>query len=413
MNDKKNSPVQTGPWDRNVYRTGSVEASRKHSILVPLLLILVVVLIGLITILSVVNARLFAKLNGQKQGDVSLSLQPSQTPTTAPKETTVDIGMREETIILQEPPASVGSSLQTDGVPLQQIYSKNIDSVVSVICQKEQDSASGTGIVISQDGYILTNHSVVQDAQQILIGFTDQRQLIATVVGEDVATDLAVLHVDATDLTPAEFGDSGLIQVGDTVCAIGDPLDARLWGTMTNGIICAINQDITTNGRTMTLIQTNATLGNGGPVINRYGQVVGIHSVKLDDDMGISNGGKLGFAIPSATVKSVVDQLIFQGYVSGRPFLGIQGETVSEVHRHYYDLPEGLVITQVSDGSDAQIKGLTEGDILVSVDGISISDVEQLTKALYDYEVGDTIQVVIFRQNTQYVFELTIEEAKG
>ena len=413
MNDKKNTPIQDGIWDRGEYRTGSVEPTRKHSVLVPVLLILVVVLMGLITILSVVNARLFAKLNGQQQGDLSLSLQPSKTPTTTPKETTVELGDREETIVLQDLPTSTGSTLQSDGLPLQQIYSQNIDSVVAVICHNDQESHYGTGVVISQDGYIVTGHTVVADAQQILVQLGDQRQLMASLVGTDAATDLAVLHVDATDLTAAGFGDSELVQVGDTVCAIGDPLGAELPGTMTDGIICAINKDISTGGRTMTLLQTNAMLDPGSPLINRFGQVVGINTNKPGDDLGITGMDGLGFAIPSATVKSVVDQLIHQGYVSGQPFLGIQGEAVSEVHRHYYGLPEGLVITQISDGSDAQIKGLSEGDILVSVDGISISDVEGLTKALYDYEVGDTIQVVIFRQNTQYVFELTIEEAKG
>ena len=416
MNDNDLTPHYSDPWDRGSYRTGSVEVPKRRSGLVALLLILVVVLMGIVVILSAVNVKLFAQLNGQQDGDMSLSIQPTDRADT-PSLPEVTTSQEKETIIqLQKPPAEAENFSQDSSLSLQQIYSQCIDSVVSITCHNGSSDSSGTGVVISQDGYIVTNCHVVEDAQQILVQLDDQRQLIASLVGADAASDLAVIHVDATDLTAAVFGDSDSLQVGDAVCAIGDPLGVELRGTMTDGIISAINRDITTGGRTMTLIQTNAALnaGNsGGPLINSYGQVIGINTMKIGDYMNVNGVEGLGFAIPSTTVKSVVDQLILQGYVSGRPFLGITGEQVSEVHRYYYGLPEGLFITEIMAGSDAQSKGLMEGDILISLDGVKITDPEQLTQLLYGYEVGDTIQVVIFRRDRQYTVELTIEEAKG
>lgn len=198
--------------------------------------------------------------------------------------------------------------------------------------------------------------------------------------------------------------------------AIGDPLGVELRGTMTNGIVSAINRDITAKGRTMTLIQTNAALnaGNsGGPLINCYGQVIGINTMKIGDYMSDAGVEGLGFAIPSTTVKEIVDQLLSQGYVSGRPTLGITGEAVSSFYQMYYRLPEGLFLTEVDEDSEAAGKGIKPKDILISMDGVRITDSDTFNAQLYSHQIGDTVPIIIYRSGKQYSLELTIAEANG
>lgn len=166
----------------------------------------------------------------------------------------------------------------------------------------------------------------------------------------------------------------------------------------------------------MTLIQTNAALNSGnsgGPLINSFGQIIGINTMKISDYHNSAGVEGLGFAIPSTMVKEIVDQLIQKGYVSGRPYLGITGETVSTLYQYYYRLPKGIFITDVDTDSDAAQKGLQAGDILVSIDGKVITSAEELATLLYNYQVGDTIEVVIYRNNRSHTVELLVEEATG
>ena len=416
MKNNDRTPDYFDPWDQGSYRTGSVELPRKRHPLVGFLLVAVVLLMGVIAILGVMNVKLFSQLSQTPDNDMAVSLQIPEhmQAIEGPTETTAATEplSKDSTITLEGQPNYVENVPQEGGLSLQAIYSQCIDSVVSITTQ----SSTGTGVVISDRGYIVTNHHVVEDAKQIQVLLSDDRNLQATLVGKDKASDLAVLRVEAEGLVPAVFGDSEGLRVGDMVCAIGDPLGVGLRGTMTNGIISAINRDITTGGRTMTLIQTNAALNSGnsgGPLINCFGQVIGINTMKIGDNMSIAGVEGLGFAIPSVTVKSIVDQLIAQGYVSGRPYLGIQGEEVSQLYQYYYRLPEGLFLTKVVSGSDAQRKGLTEGDILISLDGRQITGPEDLTTVLSGHKVGDQIEAVIFRNNHQYAVTLTVEEAKG
>ena len=196
--------------------------------------------------------------------------------------------------------------------------------MVSIACQGSRSSSSGTGVVLSSDGYIVTNAHVVENSNAISVQLTDDRSFAARLVGCDDISDLAVLRIDCSDLTPAQFGDSSTLRVGDTVVAIGDPLGAAFRGTYTNGIVSAINRDVDMNGRTMTLIQTNAALNSGnsgGPLINCYGQVIGINTMKIGAFTDTAGVEGLGFAIPSTQVKEIVDQIVAQGYVSGAMML--------------------------------------------------------------------------------------------
>ena len=405
-------------WDDSVYGTGRTEPPKSRGGLFALLLILVIFLCGIITVLGVLNIKLFQQLQIQREEALAFVME------TAPEETAADtvpvtvppVSGDFSSIDLQQSPQSVSNVPMEGGLPLQDIYSSNIGSVVSITCSAYGGGSTGTGVILSSDGYIVTNAHVVEDAVSISVRLSDDREFSGRIVGSDEISDLAVLRIETNGLTPASFGDSTALRVGDTVVAIGDPLGVKFRGTYTNGIISAINRDVDVDGRTMTLIQTNAALNSGnsgGPLINCYGQVIGINTMKIGaftDSAGVEG---LGFAIPSATVKDIVDQLVNQGYVSGRPTLGLTGESLSTFYQHYYRLPAGLYITDVEYGSDAYKKGVEDGDILLSINDIRVTSLDEMKAAIADFEVGQTVEVIIYRGGQQYLLELVLAEDKG
>ena len=421
MDDYRN---HNEPWDPSIYGTGRTKPPKSYGGLVAVLLVIIIFLGGLVSVLGIMNVKLFTQLRDQAQKpEESLSVisrvdgQPLETmpldQATAPMNPDESSDSRIE---LSPAPGSVPNIRQEGGLSLQQIYAQNVPSVVSISCTFPGGSSTGTGVILSADGYIVTNCHVVEDALSITIDLTDGRSTAATVIGSDAVSDLAVLHIDAADLTPAVFGDSGALQVGDSVAAIGDPLGRSLRGTFTDGIVSAINRDVTVGGRTMTLIQTNVALntGNsGGPLLNCYGQVIGINTMKIGNFVDNAGVEGIGFAIPSSTVKLIVDQLIEQGYVSGRPTLGIQGESVSLFYQRYYLMPAGIFITHLDPNSDAARKGIQTDDILMNINGHPISTIEDMNHVLYGCEVGDTVEVVVYRAGKQYLVSLTLAESKG
>ena len=401
------------------YRTGSTQPPKKHRGLLAVLLVAVIFLGGIISALGILNIRLFSQLQQNDGVSGELSFLPSKdkadsgnnaqqsnnTPTSDGAE-----------VILHQTPQGVENIPQSGGMSLQSIYEKNIPSVVSISCTFAGGTGSGTGVVLSENGYLITNSHVISGATAIDVQFADESVLSATLVGADPVSDLAVLYVPAAGLTPAEFGDSQLLRVGDSVVAIGDPLGTEFRGTMTDGIVSAINREVQTGNRTMTLIQTNAALNSGnsgGPLINCYGQVIGINTMKIgafSDSAGVEG---LGFAIPSATVKEIVDQLISQGYVSGRPELGITGEQVSEAYQLYYRLPAGVLVREVAENSAAAKAGILPGDIILAIQGNRISGIDSLNNCLYAYNAGDTVTLTLYRKGRQISVSLTLQEAGG
>ena len=307
---------------------------------------------------------------------------------------------------------------EEDALCLQDIYSRVIDSVVSISSMTSSGTSSGTGIIMSSDGYVITNHHVISGALVISVLTNDNREFEAALVGSDEMSDLAVLKIDARGLKPAEFGDSSKLRVGDSVVAIGDPLGVQLRGTMTNGIISAINRDLTVGDRTMTLIQTNAALNNGnsgGPLINCYGQVIGINTVKMSSYYAASATVEgLGFAIPISVAKPIIDELIENGYVAGRPAIGISGDSLPTYYRAYYRLPDGVYVTSVNDGSDAKAKGIREGDIVTAINGESISSIDDLNTIKNQYAAGDEVTLTIYRSGAYYEVTVTlVDQATG
>ena len=427
-NDSNPTP-EMDPWDRGTYQTGSTTPPKNHGGMIAIGLVLTIFVMGVVSILTMMRISLFqvsghnepnpsAYLNiqdpdGKKEPDQN-NTQPTISPTAESTNPTEPDSRGQSGIGVETSPVGMDNVPQEGGLSLQEIYARTIDSVVSISCSFPGGTATGTGVILSHDGYIVTNAHVVEGAEEIQVILNDQQVLDAVLVGADQVTDLAVLRVDAYDLSPATLGDSGMLRVGDAVAAIGDPLGITLRGTMTDGIISGINRDIVVDGRTMTLIQTTAALneGNsGGPLINCYGQVIGINTVKIGDSMSPAGVEGLGFAIPSVTVQEIVTQLIAQGYVSGRPDLGLEGHGVSMLYQIYGRLPQGLYITAVDPDSSAAELGIQAGDVLISLDGVRISGSESYETQLYTYEVGDTATVVIYRDGRQYELKITVGEA--
>ena len=414
-------------WDDQYYGTGPTQPPKNRGGLIALMLILLIFLSGIITVLGILNIRMFQELKVQQRQTDELSIaftteatQPAETADTAVTEEAATMQAQKEisfsSMSIQPSPQGLDNIPMEGGLSLQDIYTNNIGSVVSITCDGYGSSSTGTGVVLSADGFIVTNAHVVDNANSITVQLTDDRVFEAEIIGSDEISDLAVLFIGVSNLTPAQFGDSASLRVGDTVVAIGDPLGAEFRGTYTNGIVSAINRDVDVDGRTMTLIQTNAALNSGnsgGPLINCYGQVIGINTMKIGTFTDTAGVEGLGFAIPSATVKEIVDQLMAQGYVSGRPTLGLEGESISGVYQHYYRMPKGLYITFVDPGSSAYQRGIEDGDILLSINDKPVTNMDELKAAIYEYEVGQTVEAVIYRSGQRYLVELTLTEDRG
>ena len=304
------------------------------------------------------------------------------------------------------------SSEDMERLSLQQLYSRCSPSVVGVKAFMD-DAVSygwGTGIILNSEGYIVTNAHVISEAKTCTVVLFNGRECEALLVGEDAKTDLAVLKIQAKGLIPASFGNSDELSVGDEVVAIGNPLGSEFSGTLTNGIVSAINRNVDYSGTSLTLIQTNAALneGNsGGPLINMYGQIIGITNMKMVNNYGGATIEGIGFAIPSTTVKKVADQLIEKGYVTGRPSIGIVSGTVPQQAIEEYGLPEGLYITEVSKGSDAEKKGILPGDVLTHVNGQKVTTTDEVIEIRDEFEVGDSLIMTIFRDGVS--FDVVVE----
>ena len=424
-NENWNDPEQNknmDPWERDTYQTGSTTPPKSHGGAIAVILAVAICACGLLSILAMMNIPLFSEPDTPTTANSPLTIQ-SNSNGLGPTSAEPTQGSRSEqtptedssyNVTVQPSPAGQDNIPQQGGMSLQDIYETCIPSVVSISCNYYGGSSTGTGVILSADGYIVTNAHVVQDAISVQVILSDGEILDAAIVGADKISDLAVLWVDHEDLIPADLGDSNVLRVGDAVVAIGDPLGVALRGTMTDGIISGINRDITVDGRTMTLIQTTAALneGNsGGPLINCYGQVIGINTMKIGDSMSYAGVEGLGFAIPSTTVSEIVNQLIGQGYVSGRPDLGMEGEAVSMMKQIYGRLPSGLQLTHVDEDSDAYAKGIRADDVLTSINGVQITGPEDYETQLYTLEVGDQVTVIIYRDGRLYEVQLTVGEA--
>jgi len=286
--------------------------------------------------------------------------------------------------------------------------------------QTKEIKGTGTGIIMTDDGYIVTNAHVVYDtseydcgaATSVSVVLSDEKEYEAKVMGCDVETDLAVLKIDAEGLKAAEFGNSNDLKVGELVIAIGNPLGFELFGSVTSGIVSAIDREITVNEKQMKLIQTDAAinLGNsGGPLLNSCGQVIGINSAKMSSSYGSSASVEgLGFAIPISEAQKIIDDLRQYGYVTGRPQIGIQTQNVSETISRFYGIPVGVYVVSVSEGSSAEFAGIKEGDVIIGAQGEPVTNLDELNEIKKQYKAGDKITLTISRQGEDKDLEIEL-----
>jgi len=317
-------------------------------------------------------------------------------------------------------PASVITTLAMPTQPIEAVAAKVVPSVVNIAVDIRDafgtSSAVGSGVIIRSDGYILTNNHVIENASKIVVslGTTD---LTATVVGADPASDLAVIKIDKTGLPAAVIGESGSLQVGEGVIAVGSPFG--LDKTVTSGIVSALHRTNLASGQSgvtsyTNLIQTDAPInpGNsGGALADFSGAVVGINTLILSPagQLGTSQSAGIGFAIPIDFAKSIADQLI-AGKKITHPFLGVSAATVTPQIAQYYSLPvsSGALVQQVTSGSPAATAGIKVGDIIVRIDGQTISTSEDVFAAVRGSKVGQQVQVEVVRGTRHVTLQATL-----
>jgi serine protease Do len=313
-------------------------------------------------------------------------------------------------------------STPKDAMSIPDIVDKVSPSVVGISCILSQGTATGSGIVMSKDGYIITNAHVVDGAKSVSVLLpktyakdknTKEEDLTykATIVGKDTQTDIAVLKIDAKDLVACEFGKSSEVKVGEVSIVIGNPLGFSLANSVTSGIISAKDRVLTVQDRTMNLIQTDASINNGnsgGPLINAYGQVIGITSAKVSSTYGEG----LGFAIPIDEAMPIIKSLMENGFVK-RPSLGVTGRNISATYSEYYNVPRGYQVVSVIKGSGAEKAGVQKNDIIIGINDTSISTLSELNAVKNKCKVGDTVKLTVYRDGKMIDLQVKLDEASN
>ena len=302
-----------------------------------------------------------------------------------------------------------------------EVYASTVNSVVSINCssvstnifgQSVQSASSGSGFIITQDGYIVTNHHVVSGASSVTVTLHDGREYPATVVGSDSDYDVAVLKINATDLQPVTLGNSSSVNVGDSVLAIGNPL-GELTFSMSQGIVSCCDRAVNVDGTPFNMIQVDASInpGNsGGPLMNLYGEVVGIVSAKYSSFSNTTVEG-LGFAIPIGDVQAIITDIMENGQVTDKPSFGITAGTMTEQMAAQYQIEQksGAFVYSVNKGGAGEKAGLRMGDVITKVDSTDIASMEDLTAAKKGHKAGDTVTVTYFRDGSSHTTSLTFD----
>ncbi|MDD6345472.1 MAG: trypsin-like peptidase domain-containing protein [Oscillospiraceae bacterium] len=302
-----------------------------------------------------------------------------------------------------------------------EVYEKNVNSTVGITTSittnyfgyQTSAAASGSGFIISDDGYILTNHHVIEGADSITVTAYDGTKYKAELVGSYAANDIAVLKIDAKNLVPVSLGSSDNLKVGDNVVAIGNPL-GELTFSLTSGVVSALDREITTNNGTMNLIQTDCAINSGnsgGALFNMYGEVIGITNAKYSSSSsGEASIDNIGFAIPVDQIKNMVSSIIEKGYIS-KPFIGVSVADVSS-EMISYGIPEGAVVKEVTDDSPARKAGLEINDIITKADDTEITNSSNLVSYVRGLEKGKTLNLTVYRSGETKEIKLTVEETQ-
>jgi serine protease Do len=327
-------------------------------------------------------------------------------------ENTISQITQTDSVSTEDSVAQISSS--SEELTVSEINNLVSPAVVLITGTNMYGTGQGTGMIISEDGYILTNAHVVADYSQLTVTLNDdnETEYQARMVGYDDATDIAVIKIDATGLPTVTFGTSSDLEVGASVVVIGNPLGEEFSGSVTTGIISALDREVAfDDGQVYTYIQTDAAINSGnsgGPLVNMSGQVIGINSAKIDTS--IAEG--MGFAIPIDTAISVINDLIDYGYVTNRPYIGIGGETINQQYSQYYNIPEGVHIASIASGSPAADSDLQVDDIITAINGAEITSIGELNNIKNQYSVGDTVELTVYRYTTKktFIVEITLGE---
>ncbi|MBR3152302.1 MAG: trypsin-like peptidase domain-containing protein [Clostridia bacterium] len=397
MNDSQNNGFKKVTAADSSFKTQSqyVKSSKGNSIFIPFAsgIIGATLVIGTCFGVPQIKEKLIGETNiktttsiSKSSGSVSNSIDSSDYSGTA-------ISVAKKVL-----PSVVGIEVQ---------FSVTTNSPFSLYQSSGTSKAGGSGVIITEDGYILTNNHIVDtssssssfytlsSAEKVLVYLYEEDEPIeAKIVGTDSVTDLAILKIDRDDLTPAELGDSDSIKIGEFAMAIGNPLNMPY--TVTSGIISGLNREITdSDGTSYKLVQTDAAINSGnsgGALVNADGKVIGINTLKL---YGTGIEG-MGFAIPINSTIDITDELISHGKVK-RPYIGISGSDVSESYAKYYDIPQGVYVSKIENDGSAKDSELQAGDIITEVNGKKVTSMNELNKIKYDCEVGETIELTVYR----------------
>ena len=343
--------------------------------------------------------------------------QPQST-TQASSDASVMLEAKRQAAALQVASVDTGKVLTPS-----EVYAQNVNSTVGITTSittnyfgyQTTSAAAGSGFILTQDGYILTNYHVVEGSNSIKVTTYDGTSYDAQLIGYDESNDIAVLKIDATDLTPVVLGDSDTLNVGDTVVAIGNPL-GELTFSLTTGVVSALDRPVTlSTGTTMNLIQTDCAINSGnsgGALFNLYGEVIGITNAKSSSSGSSSEASidNIGFAIPIDQVRSIFESIITNGYIV-KPYIGV---TVSDVssESQSYGLPQGAAVRSVTENGPAAEAGLQENDIITAVNGETITGSNDLVKLVKASAAGDTLELTVYRQGQTTTLTLTVGEQK-
>lgn len=406
---------QQGSSNEFYYSPKKPKASKGKKVLTAVVAILSVIAIGTTSVVG------YTLITGNNPVSTSASKNSSQKDSSS-NDSSSKADDSSSAVDRSNLPTIAQLSTPADAMSIPDIVTKVSPSVVGISCILSSGTATGSGIVMSKDGYIITNAHVVDGAKSVSVllpktyakdSSVKEEELTykATIVGKDTQTDIAVLKIEAKDLVACEFGKSSEIKVGEVSIVIGNPLGFSLANSVTSGIISAKDRVLQIQDRTMNLIQTDASINNGnsgGPLINAYGQVIGITSAKVSSTYGEG----LGFAIPIDDAMPIIKSLMENGFVK-RPSLGITGRNVSATYAEYYNIPRGYQVVSVEKGSGSEKAGIKKGDIIIGINDTSVTSISEINAVKNKFKAGDTVKITIYRDSKMLDLQVTLDESKN
>lgn len=355
-----------------------------------------------------------SSINRRWEAKTSQMVQQLESEISALKDQIQD-SSQNQTVVFGNPVSASG-----EGLPPSQVYAQNVNSVVAISAvstswmmgQPIQGTSTGSGFILTEDGYVVTNYHVVEDAESVSVITNDQTERSAQIVGFDRINDVAVLKVEAENLPAVKIGSSDNLIVGDMVVAIGNPL-GKLTATQTVGYVSGKNREVTTDNSIINMIQTDAAINSGnsgGPLFNIYGEVVGITTAKYS---GTSSSGAsiegIGFAIPIDDVMEIIRDLMDYGYVTGA-YLGVTVKDMDSSAAAQYGLPMGAYVTELAAGHCAERAGVQPKDIIVALGDYTVANVTELTRALRHFKAGDTTTITVVRAGQSLSLNIQLDE---